>query len=61
MNVFKIVPLVDLVLICQTEDADLIVVHIPLLDVDIHLALLLDDWTIQNWYNTKSCTAVVHN
>lgn len=47
MNVFKIVTLVDLVLICQTEDADL-VVHMPLLDVDIHLALLLDDWTIQN-------------
>lgn len=48
MNVFKIVPLVDLVLICQTEDAELIVVHIPLLDVDIRFALLLDDWTIQN-------------
>lgn len=48
MNVFKIVPLVDLVLISQTEDAELIVVHIPLLDVDIRLALLLDDWTIQN-------------
>lgn len=46
MNVL-IVPLVDLVLICQTEDAELTAVHIPLLDVDIHLAQVTGQYRIQ--------------
>lgn len=59
MNVL-IVPLVDLVLICQIEDAELIVAHIPLLDVDIHLALRTIQYKLQ-YKCTESRDAVVHN